>query len=544
MPASASLLPAACGLLPLVPRLCLVLFLTRRPACPDSDSPTCIAVPLSSQTEATKIILNYLVNASGGAGERHPANGELRERVLAANPLLEAFGNARTLRNDNSSRFGKLVEVSFAIGGGCSRIGGARIINYLLEKTRLSNPPPGERNFHVLYHLLAARQSAPPPQRDGGEPIGGALPTALRDAMPWGQPQALSYLRSEGWSLAEAADEAANFAATSSCLEAIGLQADELGDLWSVMGAVLLLGDLAFTPQQADGAEGCSPGDEAALAKVAALLGVPAASLGDALVRRRLAVRQQVVYKEQSPSQAKDAVDGLARSLYNGIFEWLVHRLNATIAAEPAAEHSAAPQAATVADRMSSPGDCVSPRSQYADGVRRSALAVLDIYGFEALPTNSFEQLLINFANEKLQRLFNLHIFELEQAEYEREAIDWVHVSWKDNQHTLELIEGRPAGRPGILAALDDATWRGADDDADANLLSQLHATFAGPPPAGKQPKGPRADAACHASYVKPKFGAATCFGVVHYAGEVHYDVRGFARKNCESLPPDVVDLL
>ena len=456
----------------------------------------------AGKTEATKIILTYLVAASGDLVDLDARAAILRERVLQANPLLEAFGNARTLRNDNSSRFGKLIEISFA-GGSGSRIAGARIINYLLERTRISTPPRGERNFHILYQLLAASPRLPP---------------ALQQALPWKEPKDLTYLSSDpsGWGGAEVSAAVITFGNTSTCLDVIGVAAEAREQLWLILSAVLHLGNLTFATKKAAASgqgspsvsgEGCAPNDEDASSTLAALLGVTPAALSTAICRRRLAVRNQnVVLKEQSIQQAHDSRDALARALYNGVFEWLVEQLNSTIrgGGEP----------------------CTAPTSE----PRRSCVAVLDIYGFESLGTNSFEQLLINYANEKLQHLFNLHIFELEQKEYLREGIEWKEIEWVDNQPTLELIEGRPRGVPGILASLDDATWRTGGEEADTQMLQQLHTAFA--------------SKLGHPSYVRPKLHSATSFALVHYAGEVCYDVRGFSRKNFESLGPDVQELL
>ena len=455
----------------------------------------------AGKTEATKIILTYLVAASGDLVDLDARAAILRERVLQANPLLEAFGNARTLRNDNSSRFGKLIEISFA-GSSGSRIAGARIINYLLERTRISTPPRGERNFHILYQLLAASPRLPP---------------ALQQALPWREPKDVTYLSSDpsGWGGAEVSAAVIAFGNTSTCLDVIGVAAEAREQLWLILSAVLHLGNLTFAKKVgANGqgspgvsGEGCAPNDEDASATLAALLGVTPAALSTAMCRRRLAVRNQnVVLKEQSIQQAHDSRDALARALYNGVFEWLVEQLNSTI--KGGGEPGSAP----------------------TNEPRQSCVAVLDIYGFESLGTNSFEQLLINYANEKLQHLFNLHIFELEQKEYLREGIEWKEIEWVDNQPTLELIEGRPRGVPGILASLDDATWRAGGEEADTQMLQQLHAAFA--------------SKLGHPSYVRPKLHSATSFAIVHYAGEVCYDVRGFSRKNFESLGPDVQELL
>ena len=453
----------------------------------------------AGKTESTKLILTYLVDAAGPAAESGDGRLKLRERVLSANPLLEAFGNAKTLRNDNSSRFGKLVEIHFRRPSGfraAPEIAGARIVNYLLERTRLSRPPTGERNFHILYQLLAS---------PAGNKANDERAASLLSVLPIGQPERLHYLSAEQpWSVAEAAAEAAAFGATTATLQALGVSADEREQLWTLLTAVLLLGNLTFAPQ---GTNGCSLSDTAAQESLANLLCVTPAALTAALCMRKLNVRQQQFHRPQSESQAKDARDALGRALYNGCFEWLVHKLNQTIRPKQI------------------DGD--------AKGAESSCVGILDIYGFESLASNSFEQLLINFANEKLQRLFNIHIFELEQEEYKKEGIKWREVTWKDNQSTLDLIEGRPNGVPGILYALDDASWRASEDDsADSKYINELNTAF------GSK------DATSHPAYVRPRFGDSSSFVLLHYAGEVTYDVRGFARKNTETLTPDAQELL
>ena len=400
----------------------------------------------AGKTESTKILLSFLVDAASGPQKNAALEGvgsggggvvTLRERVLRVNPLLEAFGNARTTRNDNSSRFGKLVELYFRCGAGCvgnavdtSDVAGARIVNYLLEKTRLSKPPPGERNFHVLYQLLAPHgpPHGPPhveqttsgsscSQADAGE-----RPDALLSALPVGKPELLEFLRQEQpWTSDEAAAESEALASTAACLEALGVPKSTRGELWTLLAAVLLLGNLTFISSGSEG--GCAlGGDTTTHSVLAGLLGVTPAALADALCKRKLAVtNQNLIIRQQSESNARDARDALARAVYNGIFEHLVQQANATIQPEEMARGTTGRVAKSDGDGDAGGGDASSVPSL-------SSVGVLDIYGFEALESNSFEQLLINFANEKLQRLFNVHIFELEQAEYAHEGIQWTEV--------------------------------------------------------------------------------------------------------------------
>ena len=248
----------------------------------------------AGKTEATKLILTFLVDAAAPSGG-DDAGCVLRERVLSANPLLEAFGNAKTQRNDNSSRFGKLVELHFGRcnGPGTREIGGARIVNYLLERTRLSNPAAGERNFHILYQLLApASASADGHADERSADVIAALPLAT--------PEHLRYLNATAaWTAGEVAAEARAFAATSASLAALGVAADERAQLWTLLSAVLLLGNTNFEPIAGNGGKlgspggggGCGPADTAAAATLAELLGVAPAALTAALCKRKLSVR-------------------------------------------------------------------------------------------------------------------------------------------------------------------------------------------------------------------------------------------------------------
>ena len=363
----------------------------------------------AGKTESLKIILSYLVGSSSDSSDSVSSGPSLKDRVLRANPLLEAFGNAQTTRNNNSSRFGKLVELYFrksrGNGSGTTKeVAGARIVNYLLEKTRLSAAPNGERNFHVLYQLVAPDDAQAPEGTCQGE-----RPAEVRASLPLGQPELLEYLhQSKPWSKPEAEAEARALSRTAASLDALGVDLAARGELWTLLAAVLLLGNLEFSvtcdgpPPPADdenaggnavnGAEaaaqgGSVPSDSSVPPMIAKLLGVSPSALVASLCTRKLAIRNQsLIHKQQSPAQARETRDALGRALYNGVFEWLVQRANKTIQPERHATSNADAPEPIISAPLSSVG-------------------VLDIYGFECLEHNSFEQLLINLANEKLQRV-------------------------------------------------------------------------------------------------------------------------------------------
>ena len=387
----------------------------------------------AGKTEATKLILEHFVRADAlrhGGRQASAARDALHSRVLSANPVLEAFGNAKTLRNDNSSRFGKLLEVRY--DGGGSRLRGVRVVNFLLERTRVSGPAAGERSFHVLYQLLAAPKAALPPPLRASLPLGRPEDAAyaarairrraiLRRAILFAAqfsdgPPAPSrrYLRASGC-YASGRDDGADFAATVTALGRIGVGKEDASLLWSALAGVLLLGEIEFEESaEADDADASLRlfDDDAKLVAAAAALQVSPAALRDALCFRtrgaggapKAPPKVSSPSKENAPvdgraaaaatantivcpltaQQATDVRDALARAIYSALFEWIVARVNATLNVEAS-------------------GD------DFGGG---RTIGLLDIYGFECFEHNSLEQLLINLANERLQRHFNQQVIE------------------------------------------------------------------------------------------------------------------------------------
>ncbi|RLN58285.1 hypothetical protein BBP00_00007077 [Phytophthora kernoviae] len=452
----------------------------------------------SGKTETTKIIMQYLaratsyrkgpnedgvqqqpeVNAANGA--MSGALGKLEERVLESNPLLESFGNAKTLRNDNSSRFGKFIEIQFNHHG---KIVGAQILNFLLEKTRIVSQSLGERNYHIFYQLLAGADNA------------------LRERLQLQTPHDYEYLRKSECFSIHSCDDAKEFATTRHCMETIGITEERQEMVFALLAAVLRLGNLQFAMEN----DTCVVvGDDSAngMKLVASLLKVSEDALSQALLTRQLYVGGKVIVQQQNSEQVRDKRDALAKGIYSSLFLWLVSELNHTIS-----------------------------RTQDKWGF----IGVLDIYGFEKFEWNTFEQLCINYANEKLQRHFNQHMLEVEQNDYAKEGIDWKHIDFEDNQECLDLIESKVNGKPGIFISLDD-NWRLKGEEANKKFVSNLHASF------GRTSSG-------HASsknkfYVHPKMDADLHFGIKHYAGEVIYDASGFNDKNNETMNDDMKELI
>ena len=452
----------------------------------------------AGKTECTKQILQYVAAASRRVDfdESAGSTDSLEQQILQANPLLEAFGNAKTLRNDNSSRFGKLVSVHISAQSG--RILGGGIVDYLLEKSRVVQHQRGERNFHIFYQLLA-----------GCAADADAAHFANISLLP--APE-YAYLGAGGADLSiNGASDHEQFVEVLAAMEALHIEEAQRRAIFDVVAAVLSIGNLAFEAQASTtgGDNVATPVESSlgSLARGAALLGVPDDDLVWALTNRKLAARggqRGSVYVVQlSAQQAANARDAIVKHLYARLFAWLVGQINDSLA--------------------QSHGRCSSVRGSSRTAAASVPIHVLDIYGFEIFETNSFEQLCINYCNEKLQWFFNQHVFALEQAEYARQGVDTssVRIEFRDNSECLALFDARP----GILALLDEECMLN-NSGSEANMLSKMLRAFAG-----------------HDYFAVPKVtaaGAQNCFGVKHFAGVVFYDVHDFLDKNRDKMHPDI----
>ena len=365
----------------------------------------------AGKTETAKQIMHYLAHMGGRAGDGDAANENVdgaarpvEQKVLESNPLLEAFGNAKTVRNDNSSRFGKFIEIQF---DNKNAISGAAIRTYLLERSRIVQVDDPERNFHVFYQLC-----------DGADDV-------EKKSLRLKASTEFSYLNASSCHTLEGVDNAAEYRATRRAMDVVGIEKDAQDAVMRVVAGVLHLGNVAFADADDDAADdGCvlaGDASRAALADAAAVLRVDAARLEKALRTRTIETRDGAIEKPLDVAAATNSRDSLAKTLYARLFDWLVAKINTSIG---------------------------------QDASSKRFIGVLDIYGFESFKTNSFEQFCINLANEKLQQHFNQHVFKTEQEEYEREAIDWSYIEFVDNQDVLDLIEKRPTG---IISLLDEA---------------------------------------------------------------------------------------
>mmetsp|Transcript_18537 Transcript_18537/g.55885 ORF Transcript_18537/g.55885 Transcript_18537/m.55885 type:complete len:757 (+) Transcript_18537:318-2588(+) len=366
----------------------------------------------AGKTETTKIAMRYLAGLAGGTG--------VEDQVLETNPLLEAFGNAKTLRNNNSSRFGKLIQIYF---NNQRHICGALIQTYLLEKSRVTHQLSGERNYHIFYQMCKGATAE--------ERKLLRMPDNLED---------FSYLSASGCSTIAGVDDAADFAHVKHSMAVVGIDPASQTLMFELLSAILWLGNVSYRHKTADSVEVV---DSPALTNSAALLRVPVDQLTHALSKRKITAGGESIDVELKMEAALDTRDALAKSIYAALFRWLVDKIN---------------QALAVGNKRTS----------------GTSLSILDIYGFECFKQNSFEQLCINYANERLQQQFNRHLFKLEQEVYGSEGIDWTHVDFEDNQLCVDLIESRPPKGVGILSLLDEeCIYPKATDSTFAAKLRQ-----------------------------------------------------------------------
>lgn len=358
------------------------------------------------------------------------AISETEEQILATNPIMEAFGNAKTTRNDNSSRFGKYIEIMFDAK---TNIIGAKIRTYLLERSRLVFQPLKERNYHIFYQLVAGAT-------DSERQSLSLLPV-----------EEFEYLNQGNAPIIDGVDDKAEFDATRNSLTTIGVSQDVQGDIFRILAALLHLGNVKITATRTESSLSSS---EPSLVKACEMLGIDAPEFAKWIVKKQLITRGEKITSNLTQQQATVVRDSVAKFIYSSLFDWLVDTINHGLATEE------------VMNRVS------------------SFIGVLDIYGFEHFAKNSFEQFCINYANEKLQQEFNQHVFKLEQEEYVREQIDWTFIDFSDNQPCIDLIEGKL----GVLSLLDEESR--LPMGSDEQFVTKLHHNFA----ANKQPfyKKPR----------------------------------------------------
>ncbi|KAA0717237.1 Unconventional myosin-Ic [Triplophysa tibetana] len=424
----------------------------------------------AGKTEASKKILQYYTHICPTRNNTHT----IRERLLLSNPVLEAFGNAKTLRNDNSSRFGKYMDIQFDYKG--APIGG-HILNYLLEKSRVAHQNHGERNFHIFYQLLE----------------GGDDPLLKRLGLEKTNPQHYHYLVKGNCPRVSSISDKNGWKVVSNAFTIIGFNEEEIQGLMEIVASVLHLGNTQFGEDE-EGETHITT--EPQLRYLSQLLGVDGSVLKDALTHKKIVAKGEEMISPLSLEQALSARDSLAKAIYGGAFTWLVQKLNQSLAFKDEVHYSS---------------KC------------SSVIGLLDIYGFEVFQHNSFEQFCINYCNEKLQQLFIELTLKGEQEEYEAEGIVWERVEYFNNKIICDLVEEK---HKGIIAILDEECLR-PGDASDITFLEKLEDTL-----------GNHAHFVTHKmanGKIRKAMGREE-FRLAHYAGEVNYNVNGFLDTNNDLL--------
>ncbi|XP_058157161.1 LOW QUALITY PROTEIN: unconventional myosin-VIIb [Dasypus novemcinctus] len=372
----------------------------------------------AGKTETTKLILQFLATVSG-------QHSWIEQQVLEANPILEAFGNAKTIRNDNSSRFGKYIDIYFSPSG---VIEGARIEQFLLEKSRVCRQAPGERNYHIFYCMLM-----------------GMSPEEKR-LLGLGTPSEYHYLATGDGTSCEGRHDAQDYAHVRSAMKILLFSDAENWDLSKLLAAILHLGNVEFMAAVFENLDSSDLRETPAFPVILELLEVQHQALRACLVKHSIVIRGELVTRPLTLAQAADRRDALVKGIYGHLFLWVVGKINAAI---------------------------FTPPAQDPKNVRR-AIGLLDIFGFENFQKNSFEQLCINLANEHLQQFFVQHVFSLEQEEYRSEDIAWDHIHYADNRPTLDLLSLRPLS---VISLLDEESR--FPQGTDATMLQKLHRVHA-----------------------------------------------------------------
>ncbi|XP_025262951.1 myosin heavy chain, muscle isoform X27 [Camponotus floridanus] len=427
----------------------------------------------AGKTENTKKVIAYFatVGASSKKEKEEPGKkkGSLEDQVVQTNPVLEAFGNAKTVRNDNSSRFGKFIRIHFGPSG---KLAGADIETYLLEKARVISQQSLERSYHIFYQMMSGSVK--------GLKEMCLLTNNIHDY----------HFVSQGKTTIPGLDDGEELLVTDQAFDVLGFTQEEKDNIYKITAAVMHMGGMKFKQrgreEQAE-ADGTEEGD-----RVAKLLGCDCADLYKNLLKPRIKVGNEFVTQGRNKDQVAYSVGAMSKAMFDRLFKWLVKKCNETLDTKQKRQHF---------------------------------IGVLDIAGFEIFDFNSFEQLCINFTNEKLQQFFNHHMFVLEQEEYTKEGIEWAFIDFgMDLLACIDLIE-KPMG---ILSILEEESM--FPKATDKTFEEKLNNNHLGKSPNFLKPKPP-----------KPGQVAAH-FAIGHYAGNVPYNITGWLEKNKDPLNDTVVD--
>nr|XP_008122430.1 PREDICTED: unconventional myosin-IXb [Anolis carolinensis] len=421
----------------------------------------------SGKTQST----NFLIHCLTALSQKGYASG-VERTILGAGPVLEAFGNAKTAHNNNSSRFGKFIQVNYLENG---IVRGAVVEKYLLEKSRLVSREKNERNYHVFYYLLLG------------------VNAEERKEFHLKQPEDYFYLNQHNLKIEDGEDLQHDFERLKQAMEMVGFLPATKKQIFSVLSAILYLGNITYKKRPAGRDEGLEVGPPQVLDILSQLLKVKREILVEVLTKRKTVTANDKLILPYSLNEATTARDSMAKSLYSALFDWIVLRINHALLNKKDMEESVT---------------CLS-------------IGVLDIFGFEDFKTNSFEQFCINYANEQLQYYFNQHIFKLEQEEYQSEGISWHNIDYTDNVACIHLISKKPTG---LFYLLDEeSNFPHATSETLLAKFKQQHEDnkfFIGTP------------------VLEP------AFIIQHFAGKVKYQIKDFREKNMDYMRPDIVALL
>lgn len=439
----------------------------------------------AGKTETVKICMNHMASCQQGPRASSAVMSPIVQRILESNPLLEAFGNAKTVRNDNSSRFGKYIQLQFDMGDKTQReyrsrteatcvLAGSKCDAYLLEKNRVISHEPEERTFHIFYQIIAAKDK-----------------TKYWSKLAGTTNESFKFIGSTDTDTIEGMKDGDHFVNTVNTLQSIGVSNDNLMTLMQAVIMVLQLGNITFKADPSDD-DKSQISSKKEFADLCELMCVPAVSLENALTERTMKTRNETYKVPLNPEKAREATESFAKEIYGRAFLWLVRSINDATAAE----------------------------LNYKSGTMSDfgIIGLLDIFGFESFVRNRYEQLCINYCNEKLQAKFTEDIFRSVQEEYEREGIPLDEITYDDNSDVLNLIESKT----GLLAMLNEECVRPKGSDQ----------AFVQKAIAGNK-KSP-----CLFENKMSRCG----FGIHHYAGKVMYDASGFVESNQDTLPTDLAE--
>ena len=424
----------------------------------------------AGKTENTKKVISYLAMVACSSKKSATKKVSLEDQIVATNPILESYGNAKTSRNDNSSRFGKFIRIHF---NGAGKLAGCDIESYLLEKSRITQQQEVERSYHIFYQLL--------------QPF---VPDMKAKCCLGDDIYDYSYV-SQGKTTVASIDDNEELEFTDSAFDIIGFSQEEKWDCFKLTAAVMSCGEIKFKQKGRD--DQAEPDEMAYPNKVAELFGVSCDIMMKSFCKPKIKVGTEWVTKGQTCEQATNAVGGIARAIFDRLFKWLIIKCN----------------------------DTLIDKSMK----KVNFVAVLDIAGFEIFEYNGFEQISINFVNEKLQQFFNHHMFVVEQEEYVAEGIDWAMVDFGMDLAACIIMFEKPMGIWAILE--EESLFPKATDKSFEDKLKAQHL--------GKSPP-----------FAKPqsKTDKNAHFAIIHYAGTVSYNVTAWLEKNKDPVNDTVVDLL